>query len=373
MGNIMTTITGHENGEEANPSGDVPATVGAEPILEDTILRQEEEENMEQARDFNGAVRDPFENILESRDSGRIADLLDEDPQLLEKDIHGTPLLCFVASEGLLDLVNVLLQRGANIESLTRDGRTPLHLASKNGDIELTRLLCKEGANLEAVSAQGEKPLWISANCGHEHIARVLIGSGSDPDSLNSKTRTTALFEAVKGDNASLVEFLLEKGAHVGSTEGPRQRTTVNLWDDIENSGFGMGIESNGQANLPLEDPNHPSAALNGSECVASLEADRQLNEAENASHASEADVGVEVLVDGIPVLPEPVGRFQCVPETTPRNTAAGPGFDASVRRMGSADEGGTTIQFTDAMGNQSEIALRSARNWQVRSNSAHC
>jgi len=74
---------------------------------------------------------------------------------------HGEPLLASADSESLgnillattnsstekIDLINALIERGANLETSTRNGTTPLAIAAKNGHKEAVKSLLKAGAN----------------------------------------------------------------------------------------------------------------------------------------------------------------------------------------------------------------------------------
>ncbi|RZF38718.1 hypothetical protein LSTR_LSTR017413 [Laodelphax striatellus] len=58
-----------------------------------------------------------------------------------------TPL--HVASKwGKLSMVTLLLEKGANIESKTRDGLTPLHCAARSGHDQVVDLLVENKAPL---------------------------------------------------------------------------------------------------------------------------------------------------------------------------------------------------------------------------------
>ncbi len=71
--------------------------------------------------------------------------LLDDDPSLVHApDGQGAPLR-IAAAEGHLELVRLLLQRGADPKPAGLKGQTALDLARSHGDNEIVRLLEKEG------------------------------------------------------------------------------------------------------------------------------------------------------------------------------------------------------------------------------------
>ena len=52
-----------------------------------------------------------------------------------------------------------LLQRGANVNAVDENGRTPLMLAAQRSDTKIVRLLLGAGADLEAKDREGKTPL----------------------------------------------------------------------------------------------------------------------------------------------------------------------------------------------------------------------
>ena len=62
-------------------------------------------------------------------------------------DSNQTPLH-LAALEGHLDVVMLLIQQGANINSLNTSNETPLHYASRQGHLDIIEYLIKIGANI---------------------------------------------------------------------------------------------------------------------------------------------------------------------------------------------------------------------------------
>ena len=53
---------------------------------------------------------------------------------------------------GNVDIVGILLQHGAVVDSVTKDNYTALHIASKEGQEEVASLLLDHGAQLTATT-----------------------------------------------------------------------------------------------------------------------------------------------------------------------------------------------------------------------------
>ncbi|MFL5330029.1 MAG: ankyrin repeat domain-containing protein [Gemmataceae bacterium] len=60
---------------------------------------------------------------------------------------------------GRLEIAEMLLNRGANVNAKAAEGVVPLHEASRMGHIELARLLLKHGADANAIDNKGKSPL----------------------------------------------------------------------------------------------------------------------------------------------------------------------------------------------------------------------
>lgn len=97
---------------------------------------------------------------------------------------------------GSLSCVQLLLERGASLESKDEDGAIPLHDACAGGYIDIAQLLISsampEGVNrmLETVDTEGDTPLHHAARGGHDDVIRLLLASGASPikENLFGKT-----------------------------------------------------------------------------------------------------------------------------------------------------------------------------------------
>lgn len=128
-------------------------------------------------------------------------------------DQHGdTPLTA--AIEKQLDVVELLLSRGADVDYVNGLGETPLHVASRVGNKKAVRLLVLAGAGMKTESRQGWTPLHLAAIHGNVRVARELLQEGVDID-LRNRRRQTPLMCAVHENNIAMVDFLLDEEADV--------------------------------------------------------------------------------------------------------------------------------------------------------------
>ncbi len=122
--------------------------------------------------------------------------------------------LFVAAKSGHTDMVDRLLQEGANIEAKTRSGQTALRVAAANDHTAIAQLLLKNGADIEAKTKSGQTALHVAAANGHTAIIRLLLDRGANINTKDS-SGDTALHSATLHRTDAMVRLLLEKGADV--------------------------------------------------------------------------------------------------------------------------------------------------------------
>ena len=73
-----------------------------------------------------------------------------------------------------LQMAQVLLDRGADVNVTQAGGWTPLHEAANHGNIELVRLLIHHGADKAARSDDGRSPLHMAQQGHHDAVVALL-------------------------------------------------------------------------------------------------------------------------------------------------------------------------------------------------------
>ena len=82
-------------------------------------------------------------------------------------------------------MVTLLLERGANLESKTRDGLTPLHCAARSGHENVVDVMIQRGAPISAKTKNGLAPLHMSSQGDHVDAARILLHHKASVSSAN--------------------------------------------------------------------------------------------------------------------------------------------------------------------------------------------
>lgn len=112
-------------------------------------------------------------------------------------------------------ILSFLLEKGANVNILNRDGITPLQLACKIDNCEAISSFLERGAKLETRSSRGDTALHIAATEGNWVAFDLLITGGADINAWDSEAESLLHRQARSGSSVSVAAHLLEKGANI--------------------------------------------------------------------------------------------------------------------------------------------------------------
>lgn len=145
-------------------------------------------------------------------------------------------LLHKAAQEGLYDVAEYLISKGANVNSTDEYGDTPLHIASYFGNLSIVRMLARNGASIHSRNKSGWTPLHNAAQEGHYEVVEYLISEDAD---INAETKIsifksesknatsyesksgnlTPLHLAVKEGRLDVADLLIKWGADVNAED----------------------------------------------------------------------------------------------------------------------------------------------------------
>jgi ankyrin repeat protein len=101
-----------------------------------------------------------------------------------------------VGRDKLEDIIRLLLDKGANANTIDSSGSSPLCKAAQS-HLSIVKLLIDRGANVNHQDCHGRTPLWWAAYTGSGGIVSHLLKSGADP-SITDKDGKTARIVALE-------------------------------------------------------------------------------------------------------------------------------------------------------------------------------
>ncbi|WP_371223056.1 ankyrin repeat domain-containing protein [Orientia tsutsugamushi] len=101
-------------------------------------------------------------------------------------------MLPYIASQGDIELLQYLIDHGANVNAANHWGNTALHVASSHRSIHIAKLLLDNNANPDPQDINNNTPLHLATANGHIDIIKLLLNHGSDVN-LPSGVNETAL------------------------------------------------------------------------------------------------------------------------------------------------------------------------------------
>ena len=127
---------------------------------------------------------------------------------------NGYTALHFAVQQQFPDVVCLLIDAGADIEAKSKDGRSPLLLASIAGHLDIVKMLVEAGAGVCVSDSQRYTCLIMASASGHTETVRYLVGL-KDVDVNHTNCGHTALHFAVMRNHPGVVEVLFEAGADI--------------------------------------------------------------------------------------------------------------------------------------------------------------
>lgn len=103
--------------------------------------------------------------------------------------------------------INVLLSEGMNIDTVNRQGNTPLMVASKIGNLRIMDILLAHKPSMNLQNKKGSTALMIAARTGQFHVVKKLVTNGADV-SMQNEDGNTALTLASKFGHDQIVTYL---------------------------------------------------------------------------------------------------------------------------------------------------------------------
>ena len=130
-----------------------------------------------------------------------------------ETKVGATPLMIAAGNDNL-QAVKYLLKQGTDPSLQDNDGWNVLHYASQGGNPELIELMLSHLPSIDSVTKEGITPLMMAAVNDKLHAVRCLLKQGADPSLQNNGWNV--LHYTSQGGNPEVIELML---SHVPSID----------------------------------------------------------------------------------------------------------------------------------------------------------
>jgi len=152
--------------------------------------------------------------------------LLERGADVESQDRHGRTALYTASSLGYAEVVQSLIAWNADLNVTYHDWegilnkvrRTPLLVASRNGRLECARVLLEHGPAVNGRDDHGMSPLHLASRHPSNELARLLLNHCADVNAPDARGNT-ALHEASHSGQIMVVMLLLEQGADVDAQD----------------------------------------------------------------------------------------------------------------------------------------------------------
>ncbi|MDB5324380.1 MAG: ankyrin-2-like [Phycisphaerales bacterium] len=165
------------------------------------------------------ALQDDGETLLWAAETKQMAELMIDagvDPK--QKNVNGDTALHMACRHSLLEVVELLLDKGVDIEAKGHWDMRPLHSAASTitGDARpVVMLLLRRGAEIDSRGFHGHTAIHECALYNRFEMTDLLLSRGAEPDLKDDEGRTpvdTALL-AGKIERVDLINLLVKRGA----------------------------------------------------------------------------------------------------------------------------------------------------------------
>ena len=163
-------------------------------------LKNEDELLFGATRDFKKAVKE--NNVPKARV------LLSQNPQIKLNQIleDGETYLIIAIRNNFLEMRNLLMDNGANLERVNVQKDTPLMVAIKNKREASARVLIEKKVNLDTKDNEGNTALHLALKFGSQDVALILIRSNANISISNNQDKNPyALAQENKADKVTEV------------------------------------------------------------------------------------------------------------------------------------------------------------------------
>lgn len=191
-------------------------------------------------------------SAVRANDMAAVTRTLGKNPEMVKlTDNAGSTLLHHAVAFASLDMMKLLMDKGADVNAVNRRKSAPVHWAIH--DEAKVRLLHARGAAIDTKQVEGRTPLYQAASLANANgVIRFLLAQGADANSKNVVGSTPLMAAATRG-NVEGMKLLLEKKAAVNAQAGNGGTALMNAATSGNAQAVRLLLDNGANANLKLK------------------------------------------------------------------------------------------------------------------------
>ena len=130
------------------------------------------------------------------------------------------------------EIVNILIEAGADVHAVNCSQSSPLHFASKYSSVPVVKVLLEAGADVNALNCSQSSPLHYASK-RNPAVVPVLLEAGAKVNVLANYQQRSPLFWAARSKQEASVVALMAASAdpHLGN---PSPLTSTSVSDEMK-------------------------------------------------------------------------------------------------------------------------------------------
>ncbi len=134
------------------------------------------------------------------------------------RSIGGETCLHRAAERGILPMIDLLIENGADVDAMNLSGTTPLMIAASSNQIQVVSRLLEKGAHVDASNNKGFTAIMATARNNATQSFLKLIEQGGNPN-LKNDNEETALSIAVRNGKVAISKLMVTKIIDIDPTD----------------------------------------------------------------------------------------------------------------------------------------------------------
>ncbi|XP_078115723.1 CARD- and ANK-domain containing inflammasome adapter protein [Sander vitreus] len=150
-------------------------------------------------------------SAVEQNHDGLVTTLIDSGAKVNMLDKQGYTPLLLSAELGHTEVFRVLVAKQAKLDATLSDLSSALHLAVYGGSVPMVQMLLKKGLDPDITGPKGQTPLHLAAQCNRPELVDVLLRAGAQVNALAQDGLTPLHIASQQGHADSVTQLLQGK------------------------------------------------------------------------------------------------------------------------------------------------------------------